>query len=106
VASVADFLVMKAYAMDGRDKPKDAYDICYCLEQFPGGMEKLAADWKSRAKDKYVAKAIAILKDKFAGVDNFGPGQIVEFNNSPSVAEQAREARRAFEMVQAFLKLL
>ncbi len=27
VASVADFLVMKGYALAGRDKPKDAYDI-------------------------------------------------------------------------------
>ena len=106
VASVADFLVMKAYAMVGRDKPKDAYDICYCLEQFPGGMVKLAADWKSRAKDGYVMKAIAILKEKFASVDSFGPGQIIEFHNSDSEEEKKRQARRAFEVVQALLKLL
>jgi len=106
VASVADFLVMKAYAMVGRDKPKDAYDICYCLEQFPGGMEKLATDWKSRAKDGYVMKAIAILKEKFASVNSFGPGQIIEFHNSDSEEEKKRQARRAFEVVQALLKLL
>jgi hypothetical protein len=23
---------MKAYALAGRDRPKDAYDICYCLD--------------------------------------------------------------------------
>ena len=49
VASLADFLVMKAHAIGGRDKPKDTYDFCYCLEQFPDGMEKLAEDWKKRA---------------------------------------------------------
>lgn len=37
VASLPDFLVMKAYALAGRDKPKDAYDICYCLTNFPVG---------------------------------------------------------------------
>jgi hypothetical protein len=31
---------MKAPALAGRDKPKDTYDICYCLERFPGGVGK------------------------------------------------------------------
>ncbi len=29
VASLPDFLIMKAHALAGRDKPKDAYDLCY-----------------------------------------------------------------------------
>jgi hypothetical protein len=29
IASLPDFLVMKAHALAGRDKPKDAYDFCY-----------------------------------------------------------------------------
>lgn len=32
VASLADLLVMNAYAIEGREKPKDTYDLCYCLE--------------------------------------------------------------------------
>jgi len=43
VASLPDFLVMKAHALAGRDKPKDSYDICYCLDNYPGGLEQLAA---------------------------------------------------------------
>ena len=35
VTSLADFLLMKAHAVGGRDKPKDTYDLCYCLEQSP-----------------------------------------------------------------------
>jgi hypothetical protein len=35
VASLPDFLVMKAHAIAGRDKPKDTYDLCYCLEYSP-----------------------------------------------------------------------
>jgi len=35
VASLPDFIVMKAHAVNGRDKPKDVYDICFCLDEFP-----------------------------------------------------------------------
>lgn len=106
VASLADFLVMKAHAIGGRDKPKDTYDLCYCLEQFPAGMKKLAADWKQRVKEKDVAKAIEILREKFASVDAFGPQQLVEFHSAPDADMQAMQARQAYELVQRFLSLL
>jgi len=106
IASMADFLVMKAYAIHGREKPKDSYDLCYCLEYFPGGIEQLAADWKKRAGEKDVIRAIEILLEKFAATDAFGPQQVVEFHNSPAEDEQERQARRAYELVQKFLRLI
>lgn len=106
VASLTDFVLMKARAIGGRDKPKDTYDLCYCLEQFPGGMENLVADWKKRSGDKDVARAIEILREKFASVDGFGPQQLVEFHNSPDAETQAMHARRAYELVQKLLGLL
>ncbi len=106
VASLADFLVMKAHAIGGRDKPKDSYDFCYCLERFPDGMEKLAEDWKQRTREKNIAKAIQILREKFASVDAFGPQQLVEFHAAPDAETQAMHARRAFELVQKFLSPL
>jgi hypothetical protein len=106
VASLADFLVMKSHAIGGRDKPKDTYDLCYCLEQFPGGMETLAADWKQRSKEKNTAKAIEILRLKFASVDGFGPQHLVEFHAAPDTDTQAMHARRAYELVQKLLSLL
>jgi hypothetical protein len=106
VASLADFLVMKAHAIGGRDKPKDSYDLCYCLEQIPGGMEKLAADWKQRSKEKNIAKAVEILREKFASVDAFGPQQLVEFHAAPDAETEAMHARRAYELVQKFLSLV
>ena len=104
VASIADFLIMKSYALANRDKPKDAYDICYCLDNYPGGLNDLAANWKKRAARRDVVKAIGILKEKFATVNSYGPFQVVEFYNSANAEEQERQARRAFELVQAFLK--
>jgi len=106
VASLADFLVMKAHAIGGRDKPKDTYDFCYCLEQFPAGMDKLAEDWKKRGKEKNIAKAVEILREKFASVDGFGPQQLVEFHAAPDAETQAMHARRAYELVRKFLSML
>ena len=103
VASIADFLIMKAYAMAGRDKPKDAYDICYCLDYYPGGLKELAANWRNRAASNDVVKAVGMLKDKFATVDAYGPRQVVEFYNAANAEEKERQARRAFELVQDFL---
>jgi len=106
VASLADFLVMKAHAIGGRDKPKDSYDFCYTLENVPDSMEVLAADWARRMEEKNVIEAIQILREKFASVRAFGPQQVVEFQNSPGKEEQEMQARRAYELVRRFLGLL
>jgi predicted nucleotidyltransferase len=105
IASLPDFLVMKAHALGGRDKPKDAYDICYCLTNYPGGLDVLAAVWKGRSKEKDVERALEIVREKFATVNSFGPGQVVEFLDSSERETQEMQARRAFELVQKFLSL-
>jgi predicted nucleotidyltransferase len=106
VASLPDFLIMKSFALSGRDKPKDAYDLCYCLDYYPDGIIHLVKNWKIRAQDKMVGEAISILREKFVSVDAYGPMQVVEFHNSPSPEERERQARRAYELVQNVLNLL
>jgi hypothetical protein len=106
VASVVDFLIMKSHALGGRDKPKDAYDICYCLDHYPGGLGNLAACWRSRRAEKDVKRAIEILREKFSSSEDFGPDQVVEFFQSPAADTRAMQARRAFELVQKFLDLI
>jgi len=106
VVSLADFVLMKAHAIGGRDKPKDVYDLCYALAAFPGGLEALAADWSKRMTNKVVAKAISILTEKFPAVDAFGPQQLVDFHDSSNADERAMQARRAFELVKRLLNLL
>ncbi len=106
VVLLADFVLMKAHAIGGRDKPKDVYDLCYALVEYPGGLAALAADWNPRISQPDVAKAVAILAEKFPAVNAFGPQQLVEFHNSPSDEERAMQARQAFEQVQALLLLL
>lgn len=106
VASLPDFLVMKAHAIAGRDKPKDSYDFCYGLDHFPLGMEALAAEWKRRLGEKDVAKAVGVLREKFASLKAFGPQQLVEFHNSSDPEIRSMQARRAYELVQKLLSLL
>jgi hypothetical protein len=106
VASLADFLVLKAHAIGGRDKPKDSYDFCYTLENLPEGMDVLAKDWAARIGEKNVARAVEILREKFASVRSFGPQQLVEFHNAADRDEQEMQARRAYELVQHLLSLL
>lgn len=104
VASLSDFMIMKAHAMRGRDKPKDVYDFCYCLDEYPGGIGVLGAEWLRRHAEPLVAGAIAILREKFETVNHYGPRQLTVFHDSQDPEEGERYARRAYELVQALLR--
>jgi hypothetical protein len=106
VASLPDFIVMKAHAVNGRDTPKDVYDICFCLDEFPNAIQVVADDWRSRPEDALVVQAIRILREKFPSVDHYGPRQLAVFHDSSDRDERAMQSRRAFELVQKLLSLL
>jgi hypothetical protein len=106
VASVEDFLVMKAYALAGRDKPKDAYDICFCLDNARGGIEALAQAWRARRIEPLVAGALTHLREKFGSVNSYGPRQVAIFYEATSREEQERHSRRGYELVARFLELI
>lgn len=42
ICSIPALLAMKGYALNGRHKQKDAYDIYYCIRNYPGGIDALA----------------------------------------------------------------
>jgi hypothetical protein len=106
VASLPDFIIMKAHALAGRDKPKDVYDLCYCLDEYPDAIGVVAADWRSRHEDPLVAASIQILREKFKAVEHYGPQQLAIFHDSTDDGERAMHARRAFELVQKLLSLM
>ena len=105
VAALSDFVIMKAHAIGGRDKPKDVYDLCYCLDDYPGGIAALAEDWRERRDNTLIDQATHILRQKFETVDHFGPRQLAVFHDSQG-EEGAMHARRAYELVQRLLSLL
>ncbi|HEV2984461.1 MAG TPA: hypothetical protein VGX46_08735 [Vicinamibacterales bacterium] len=100
------YYVQEENALAGRDKPKDVYDLCYCLDEYPDAIGVVAADWRSRGEDPLVAASIQILREKFKAVEHYGPQQLVTFHDSTDDAERALHARRAFELVQKLLSLL
>lgn len=106
VAALEDFILMKSYALAKRDKPKDAYDLCYCLANAPDGMVPLASSWRRRRDDPLVRDAIGFLREKFASVEAYGPQQVVIFYDVVGEEERELHARRAFELVARFLSLV
>ena len=106
VAALPDFLVMKCYALRCRDKPKDAYDICFCLDQVADGGAAIAAIWKERAQDKDIVVALEILRSKFDSANDYGPRQVAEFHQSTDATERGIQAQRAFQLVQRFLAFI
>jgi len=82
VATPAAFLVMKGYALAGRDKQKDAYDIWFCIRNYEGGAEALAADCKPLMVDNEAKVAYTNIADKFRNEKDFGPITVRRFLES------------------------
>jgi hypothetical protein len=104
VVSLPDFIIMKAHAIGMREKPKDVYDLCYCLDEFPDALSIVAAEWRVRREEPFVGQAIAFLAEKFKTVGEYGPLQLAAFHHSADRDERERHARRAFELVQRLLR--
>jgi hypothetical protein len=66
VASIVPFLVMKAMALAGRLMEKDAWDIYYCIRYYPGGVSKLADEFRPHLENRLVQEALTKIAEKFA----------------------------------------
>ena len=106
VASVADFLVMKGFALAGRDKPKDAYDIYFCVKNYPGGPTALAQALRLKLRRKDVRKGLAHIAGKFRSSDDFGPATVVRFLDSGDADERQFQAQDAFGQIEHLLREL
>lgn len=90
------FLVAKTQALHERDKPKDAYDIVWLIESWPGGPAAAAAAFRERAvfDRPEVTETFARLRAAFSATDAIGPRSFGRFLGS-GTDEQARLERRA-----------
>lgn len=99
------FLVAKSAALQGRDKPKDAYDIVWLLESWPGGPASAAAAWADRpAYSAAVEARVRRLGQQFADTGSFGAVSYSRFVDPPGGTALA--ARQAVGAVQEFLGAL
>lgn len=105
VASVVPLIIMKAYAMLERTKPKDAYDLNFCLENFPGGIPALTAGFAAVIGDPAVCDVLTRLADKFRNEDDSGPRDVVEVEEPMGEARAIRKFA-VFTNVDDFLRAL
>lgn len=97
------FLTAKIDALIGRDKPKDAYDIVWLIESWPGGPAVAAQSFAERPafRRPEVAAALDAISDAFAAVDRIGARSYARF-----LADDAREEpqleRRAVGAIAEF----
>ena len=98
--------MMKAQALKGRLKEKDAYDIYYCVRQYPGGHSKLVKAFESFPSNKLIDEGLQILREKFASPEHVGPVFVADFYGE--IDQDAREIiqRDAYERVKALLESL
>ena len=109
VATIPASLVMKGYALVGRDKKKDAYDIYHSVRNYPGGPERLAADCLPLLDNEIARKGFGHLAGKFSAADSFGPQTVRAFLKASAALgdmtpEQVQED--AYRQVRAFLAAL
>lgn len=79
IAGIVPFLVMKGMAIYERMKEKDAYDIFYCIEYYPGGIQKLSEEFKPFLKNKLVIEGLEKIRSKFASIEYVGPKWVADF---------------------------
>jgi hypothetical protein len=85
VASIPALLAMKGHAINNRHKQKDAYDIYYCVRNYPEGLEALADACKPLMAHESGATGYAYIAAKFETVDDYGPTSVRNFVEDTAV---------------------
>ncbi len=106
VASIVPFLVMKAQSLNSRLKEKDAYDIYYCVSNFPGGLDALAEAFRSFPDHPLIQEGLTILSEKFSSADSVGPVFVTNFLDETDPDSRALIQRDAYERVQYLVNTL
>jgi hypothetical protein len=109
VASIPALLAMKGFALAGRKKEKDAYDIYYCVRNYPGGYEKLAEDCRPLLERENAKEGYGHISGKFDDREGYGPICVRHFvEESAILGDRSPDQWQtdSFEQVQAWLKAL
>jgi hypothetical protein len=106
VAGIVPFLIMKAMALADRMKNKDAWDIYFCLRNYPGGNEALAEVFRPHLGNKLVLEGLEKIHAKFATPEHVGPIWCADFDEIADAEDRAVRIRDAFERVNDLLQRL
>lgn len=109
VCSIPALLAMKGHAMSGRYKQKDAYDIYYCIRNYPGGVYALAAACRPLLAHGSGERGFSSLNEEFNTIEGYGPTCVRRFvEDTRALGERTPEQwqQDAFGQVDALLRKL
>lgn len=89
VADLIGSLALKGHALDGRAKPKDAYDV-FALTHYGGGPMQAAEYFSKTVSDKgpspenqkLLEHSLSVIREKFRNADQVGPFQVESFSEN------------------------
>lgn len=106
VAGPAALVVLKALALDGRDKPKDAYDIDYLLAHTGAGIDSIGDSLRSWDQIEIVSRAVAVLSAKFRDVNDYGPSSVAFYRGVPEGQRSDQVRALAYARVRRLLSIV
>lgn len=109
VCSIPALLAMKGYAIEGRHKQKDAYDIYYCIRNYPGGIDALAEACRPVLDRDSGITGYRMIAGKFDTLGSYGPTSVRLFVEETAVlGDRTPEQwqQDAFGQVDAWLRAL
>ncbi len=109
VCSIPALLAMKGHALAGRYKQKDAYDIYYCVRNFPGGIEALASECCPLLAHPSAELGFRYIAEKFDAFDAYGPTCVRRFvENTHALRERTPQQwqQDAFGQIDALLRAM
>jgi hypothetical protein len=105
IPTIPAFLCMKGILLVDRMKDKDAYDVYFCVANFPGGLISLAAEFQPMLSNNLVREGLGNLRAKFSTIDDIGPVWAARVA-AEGGADEVLARRDAFEQVNRLLDLL
>ena len=109
VCSVPALLAMKGHALQNRLKQKDAYDIYYCIRNYPDGIAALALACQPLLGHDSAVAGYGYIGGKFDSADGFGPTCVRRFVEESQILGGRgpdQWQRDAFGQVDAWLRAL
>jgi len=104
VASIVTFLVMKGMALNDRLKEKDAWDIYYCVRNYPKGLDALIEEFKPYSRNSLVREGLEKIAKHFASEQHIGPKFVADFEEVTDIEEREFLQRDAYERINYLLK--
>jgi hypothetical protein len=109
VCSIPALLAMKGHALAGRYKQKDAYDIYYCVRNYPDGIDALADECRPLLAHASGELGFRHIAEKFDTFGGYGPTCVRRFvEDTRALGERTPEQwqQDAFGQVDALLRAL